>query len=135
MVRTLTVCLICLAAPLGAAQAGTLMAGQAKTTPIADCYANVRYDVVDGAHQVVTTIAPGPDASGHPMRFTSRLANGESQDISVGGYGENAILTTLTVRRTGDLVSFAVASKPVSWQRNVAAASTDQADRGKARQD
>src|SRR5262249_43747914 len=116
-------------APLGAAHAGTLTLGQAKTAAMADCYANIRYDVVAGAHQVVTTIAPGADASGHPMRFTSRLADGESQDISVGGYGDNAVLTTLTVRRTGDQVSFEVTSKPVSWQQNVAGRVDHQATR------
>ena len=61
-------------------------------------------------------IAPGPDAAGRPMRVVSHLADGQSQEISIGGYGENKMLTTLTVTRITDRVSFDVDTKNVSWR-------------------
>lgn len=70
--------LLCVTTPLTAAHAETLAAGQAKTAAIADHHANVAYTVVDGAYEVVITLAPHPDAGGRPMRFVSRLADGDS---------------------------------------------------------
>ena len=50
------------------------------------------------------------------MRVVSHLADGQSQEISIGGYGENKMLTTLTVTRITDRVSFDVDTKNVSWR-------------------
>jgi hypothetical protein len=54
------------------------------------------------------------------MRVVSRLADGQSQTISIGGYGENTRLTTLTVTRVADQVSFDVDSRNVSRNRKTA---------------
>jgi len=112
--------LLCVTTPL-AAQAETLTVGQAKTAAISDHYANVYYTVVEGAYEVVITLAPHPDASGRPMRFVSRLADGDSQKISLGDYGDDTLVRTLTVRRAGAQVSFAIDTTRVSWRPNVTA--------------
>jgi hypothetical protein len=107
------------------AQADTLTAGQAKTTALADWYANIYYTVMEEAYEVVVTMAPGPDQSGRPLRFVSGLADGESQEISIGGYGDDAILTTLTVSRTSAQVTFEVSSRKVSWRQKNSANATN----------
>jgi hypothetical protein len=116
MLKNLALVLALAATPLAAAKADTLTIGQAKTTALADWYANVYYDVMGETCEVVITIAPGPDAAGRPMRVVSHLADGQSQEISIGGYGENTMLTTLTVIRITDRVSFDVETKNVSWR-------------------
>ena len=120
MFRTLALLLSLTAAPL-AAQAETLTAGQAKTTAFADHYANVYYTIAEELYEVVTTVAPGADGVGRPTRFVSRLADGESQEISLGDVGEDTLLHVLTVIRNGDLVLFAVDTRPVSWRQTISA--------------
>jgi len=105
--------------PLVTAQADTLTAGQAKTTALADCYANIYYTEVAGSYEVVITVAPGPDDGGRPMRFVGRLADGQSQEISIGGFGENTRLTILRVSRASDQVSFEVNGRNVSWRDRI----------------
>jgi hypothetical protein len=112
--------LLALAAPL-AAQAETLTAGQTKTTAFVDHSANIYYTVADELFEVVTTVAPGPDGVGRPMRFVSRLADGESQEISIGEVGEDTLLHVLTITRTDDRISYAVDARPVSWRRTMSA--------------
>ena len=121
IVKALAACLAVAAAPLAAAHADTLTAGQAKTVVLADCFANLYYTVADGAYEVVTTVAPGPDAGGHPMRFVSRLADGERQEFSIGNYGDSTALRTLTVSRAGEQVSFEVGTRHVSRRQSVSA--------------
>jgi hypothetical protein len=111
------------AAPLAAANADTLTVGQAKTTALADWYANIYYTPLKETCEVVITIAPGADTAdrpmrtaGRPTRVVSRLADGQSQEISIGGYGEQTTLTTLTVTRIADQVSFDVGTRTVSWE-------------------
>jgi hypothetical protein len=111
---------LALAAPLTAAHADTLTVGQAKTTALADWYANIHYSAMEENCEVVITIAPGVDAAGSPTRVVSSLADGQSQTISMGGYGDNTRLTTLTVRRIADQVSFDVDSRKVSQTRKIA---------------
>lgn len=117
--RSLALALALAAAPLFAAQADTLSAGQAKTTALADCYANIYYTEVEGTYEVVITVAPDPDHGGRPLRFVGRLANGESQEISIGGFGENTRLTILKVSRASDQVSFEVNGRNVSWRERM----------------
>jgi len=107
------------AAPLFTARADTLSAGQAKTTALADWYANIYCTEVEGTYEVVITIAPGPDHGGRPMRFVGRLANGQSQEISNGGFGENTRLTMLKVSRASDQISFEVNGRNVSWHERM----------------
>jgi hypothetical protein len=114
--KRLALALALAAAPLFTAHADTLSAGQAQTTALADCYANIYYTEVAGTYEVVITIAPGPEGGG-PMRFVGRLADGQSQEISIGGFGENTRLTVLKVSRASDQVSFEVNGRNVSWRR------------------
>jgi hypothetical protein len=120
MWKKLALVLALAAAPLTTAKSDTLKVGQAKTTALADWYANIHYTAMEETCEVVITIAPGADATGRPMRVVSRLADGQSQTISIGGYGENTRLTTLTVRRIADQVSFDVDSRTAGWNRKTA---------------
>jgi hypothetical protein len=115
MLRKLAVALSLIAVPLTIAKADSLAPGQAKTMALAEYYANLYYTVNKGIYELVITVAPGPDDGGHPMRFASRLDEGESQKVSIGDYGNNTILTTLRVNRTGDQVSFDITNERVSW--------------------
>ena len=119
MLKRLILALALAGAPLATAQADTLTAGQAKTTALADGYANTYYTVMEGTYQVVITVAPGPEEGGRPMRFVSGLADGESREISIGGFGKNTLLTTLTVSRASDQVSFKVDTRNVSGRRKI----------------
>jgi hypothetical protein len=117
MWKQLALVLALAAAPLTTAKSNTLTVGQAKTTALADWYANIHYTALEESGEVVITIAPGADQAGRPMRVVSRLADGESQTISIGGYGENTLVTTLTVTRIADRVAFGVDSRNVPWKR------------------
>jgi hypothetical protein len=117
MLKKLALVLALAAAPPTTAKADTLTAGQAKTTALGDWYANVYYSGLGESCEVVITIAPGSDTTGRPMRVVSHLAEGQSQEISLGGYGENTTLTTLTVTRINDWVSFDVGTRNISWDR------------------
>jgi hypothetical protein len=121
MLKKLALVAALAAASVTTANADILRAGQAKTTALADCYANVYYTVAEGTYQVVTTVAPDAEHGGRPMRFVSRLADGESQEISIGGYGEKATLSILTISRMGDQVSLEVHTRPVSWRQKISA--------------
>jgi hypothetical protein len=125
MLKKLALAVALAAAPITIANAEFLPPGQAKTTVLADCYANVYYTVAEGAYQVVTTVAPDAEHGGRPMRFVSRLADGESQEISIGGYGEKATLSILTISRMGDRVSLEVHTRPVSWRQKISANSAN----------
>ena len=121
MWKKLALVLALAAAPLTTAKADTLTVGQAKTTALADWYANIHYTALEETCEVVITIAPGADAAGRPMRIVSHLADRQSQTISIGGHGENTLLTTLMVTRIADQVSFDVDSRNVSWNRKISA--------------
>jgi len=125
MLKKLALVAALAAAPISTADADLLRAGQAKTTALADCYANVYYTVADGAYQVVTTVAPDAEHGGRPMRFVSRLADGESQEISIGGFSDDATLSILTISRAGDFVSLEVNTKPISWRQKISAFSSN----------
>ncbi len=125
MLKKLALAAILAAASMTASKAEILPPGQAKTAALADCYANVYYTVADGAYEVVTTVAPDAEHGGRPMRFVSRLGDGESQEISIGAYGEKAMLSILTISRMGDRVSLEVHTRPVSWRQKISAYSAN----------
>ena len=112
MLKRLILALALAGAPLATAQADTLTAGQTKTTVLADWCANIYY--TEGTYQVVITLAPGPQEGGRPMRVVHGLADGESQEISIGGFGKNTLLATLKVSRASDQVFFNVDTRNVS---------------------
>ena len=115
MLKRLILALALAGAPLATAQADTLTAGQTKTTALADWYANICCSVIEGTYQVVViTLAPGLQEGGRPMRVVHGLADGESQEISIGGFGKNTLLTTLKVSRASDQVFFNVDTRKVS---------------------
>jgi hypothetical protein len=116
MLKRLILALALAGAPLATAQADTLTAGQTKTTALADWYANICCSVIEGTYQVVViTLAPGLQEGGRPMRVVHRLADGESQEISIGGFGKNTLLATLKVSRASDQV-FARFSEPLNFR-------------------
>ena len=119
MLKRLVLALALAGAPLATAHPDTLTAGQAKTTALADGYANMYYTVMEGTYKVVITVAPVPEEGGRPMRFVSGLADGESQEISIGGFGKNTLLTTLTVSRASDQVFFNVDTRNLSGRQKI----------------
>src|SRR3981189_2144783 len=115
MLKRLILALALARAPAAAAQADTLTAGQTKTAALADWYANIYYTVIEGTYQVVITLAPGLQEGGRPMRVVHRLADGESQEISIGGFGKNTLLATLKGSPASDQV-FARFSEPLNFR-------------------
>lgn len=71
----------------------------------ADRYATAYYLVDKASFRTVVTIAPGPDGQGNPVKLVNSLADGETAEYSVGGYGENAIKVKLELTRSGDTVT------------------------------
>jgi hypothetical protein len=63
MWKQLALILALAAAPLATANADTLTVGQAKTTALADWYANIHYAAMEETCEVVITLAPGADAA------------------------------------------------------------------------
>ena len=71
----------------------------------ADRYATAYYTVDKSNFRTVVTIAPGPGGNGNPVQLVNALADGETAEYSVGGYGDNAIKVTLKLVRQGDTVT------------------------------
>jgi len=55
--------------------------------------------------EVVTTIAPSPDAAGAPIRFVGFLQPGQKALVSVGGFGTTRVPETLELLHQGKLLS------------------------------
>lgn len=94
--------------PVAPSQAGTMqmtkpLAGS--TMFFADRYATAYYTVDKSNFRTVVTIAPGPGGNGNPVQLVNSLADGETAEYSVGGYGNNAIKVTLKLVRQGDTVT------------------------------
>lgn len=94
--------------PMATASAETMhltkpLAGS--TMFFADRYATAYYTVDKANFRTVVTIAPGPDGQGNPMQLVNSLADGQSAEYSVGGYGENAVKVKLELTRNGDTVT------------------------------
>lgn len=71
----------------------------------ADRYATAYYTVDKSSFRTVVTIAPGLDGKGNPVQLVNSLADGETAEYSVGGYGKNQIKVTLKLTRQGDTVT------------------------------
>lgn len=94
--------------PMAAASADTMhltkpLAGS--TMFFADRYATAYYSIDNASFRTVVTIGPGPDGEGNPVQLVNSLADGETAEYSVGGYGDNAIRVTLELVRRGDMVT------------------------------
>jgi hypothetical protein len=83
-----------MAADLALMQAGTFVLG--------DHIASVYYTARGGQYDVVTTIAPKQGRGGAPVRFLASLEAGESQTVSVGGFGTTAAPRALRLAHAGD---------------------------------
>lgn len=79
----------------------------------ADRYATAYYSIDKENFRTVVTIAPGPDGAGNPMQLTNSLADGESAEYSVGGFGENSIKVTLKLTRHGNTIAANVTTETV----------------------
>jgi len=104
-------------APLATAQAEVLVKGHGKNLELANSNVTVFYTVKGEIYEVVTTLAPDGFDGSYPMRFVSRLSDGESNEVSVGGYGSDRILNIMQVSRTGEDVSVDVSTERVSQDR------------------
>lgn len=82
------------AADLGLMQGGTFVLG--------DHIAAVYYTARGEHFDVVTTIAPEQAFGGAPVRFLASLKAGESQTVSVGGFGTTAPAYALRLAHGGD---------------------------------
>jgi hypothetical protein len=83
-----------MAADLAIMQAGTFVLG--------DHVASVYYTARGEHYDVVTTIAPEQGRGGAPVRFVASLEAGESQTVSVGGFGATAPAHALRLAHGGD---------------------------------
>lgn len=77
----------------------------------ADRYATAYYSIDKANFRTVVTIAPGPNGKGNPVQLVNSLADGESAEYSVGGYGKNSIKVTLKLTRQGETVTANVSTE------------------------
>jgi hypothetical protein len=97
---------VAVAAELKPLEAGTFVLGTHTVS--------VYYTVNGDTYEVVTTIAPGPDASGAPIRFVGFLPPGQKQVVSVGSFGTTSVPEALELVHQGNLLSATLASKAVA---------------------
>ena len=87
------------------ATAGELEPLQAGTFALGAHTVSVYYTVSGDTFEVVTTIAPGPDADGPPIRFVGFLPPGQTQLVSVGAFETTGAPDTLELRHQGDALA------------------------------
>ena len=68
---------------------------EAGTFPLNGHTVSVYYVVNGDAFEVVTTIAPGPDAAGAPIRLVGFLPPGQKQVVSIGAFATTSAPETL----------------------------------------
>ena len=88
-----------------AAGAAELKPLQAGTFPLSGHTVSVYYTVNVDTFEVVTTIAPGSDASGAPIRFVGFLPPGQKQAVSIGAFGTTSAAETLELVHQDDALS------------------------------
>jgi hypothetical protein len=103
ILSTLTLVLAIVVMPLGA-QAGGLRPLEAGTVVLGAYTASVYYTVSGDTYEVVTTIAPGPEALGGPVRFVGYLLPGQKAIVSVGQFETTVAAETLELLRDGELL-------------------------------
>ena len=86
----------------GSAMAADLALMQAGTFVLGDHVASVYYTARGEHYDVVTTIAPELGFGGAPVRFLASLEAGESQTVSVGGFGTTDPERALRLAHGGD---------------------------------
>jgi hypothetical protein len=88
---------VAVAAELKPLEAGTFVLGTHTVS--------VYYTVNGDTYEVATTIAPGPDAAGAPIRFVGFLQPGQKSLVSVGSFGTTRVPETLELTHQGNLLS------------------------------
>jgi hypothetical protein len=88
-----------------AAGAGELKPLEAGIFPLSAHTVSVYYTVSGDTFEVVTTIAPGADAAGAPIRFVGLLPPGQKQVVSVGTFGTTGAPETLELVHQGGALS------------------------------
>jgi hypothetical protein len=86
------------------AHAGDLKPLEAGTIMLGTYTASVYYTVSGDTYEVVTTIAPGPEASGAPIRFVGYLLPGQKAIVSTGQFGTTIAPETLELLHDGRLL-------------------------------
>src|SRR3712207_1826087 len=86
------------------AGAGELKPLEAGTFLLGSHTVSIYYVVQGDTYEVVATIAPGPDASGAPIRFVGFLQPGQRSFVSVGAFGTTSAPETLELVHEGDLL-------------------------------
>ncbi len=76
-----------------------------------DKYTSAFYAVEPETYQVVISFAAGPKDDTQPIQHTVQLNDGQSYEVSVGGYGENRLTVTLTLTRTDNRIVTNVTTK------------------------
>jgi hypothetical protein len=89
--------------PLGA-DAGGLRPLEAGIVALGTYTASVYYTVSCDTYEVVTTIAPCPEASGMPIRFVGYLLPGQKAIVSTGEFGTTSAPETLELLHDGRLL-------------------------------
>jgi hypothetical protein len=88
-----------------AAAATELQPLEAGTFSLSGHTVSVYYMDKGDTFEVVTTIAPGPDAAGAPVRFVGFLPPGQKQVVSIGGFGTTSAPETLELVHEGGALS------------------------------
>jgi hypothetical protein len=87
-----------------AAQAGGLRPLEAGTVVLGAYTASIYYTVSGDTYEVVTTIAPGPEASGAPIRFVGYLLPGQKAIVSTGQFDTTIAPESLELLHDGQLL-------------------------------
>jgi hypothetical protein len=88
-----------------AADASELKPLQAGTFELGSQSVSIYYTVSGDTYEVVTTIAPGAETSGAPIRFVGFLQPGQRALVSAGEFGATTAPQTLELVHQGDLLS------------------------------
>jgi hypothetical protein len=87
------------------AHAGDLRPLEAGTIVLGTHTASVYYTVSGNTYEVVTTITPGPEASGAPIRFVGYLLPGQKAIVSPGQFGTTTSPEALELLHDGQYLS------------------------------
>ena len=90
--------------PFGA-DASELKPLQADTFVLGTHTVSIYYTVADDAYQVVSTIVPGADVQGAPIRFVGFLQPGQKALVSAGQFGTTAEPHALELAHQGNALS------------------------------
>ena len=88
-----------------AAHAWDLRPLEAGTVVLGTHTVSVYYTVSGDAYEVVATIAPGPEASGAPIRFVGHLLPGQKAIVSTGQFGTTTAPDALELLHDGRFLS------------------------------